>query len=94
MESLQVLLSVSVPTVAVLVGILINHSRLGDLRAHMDVRFSEVDQRFVEVDRRFGEVEKHFRSLEKLFDEKLLRVEQVIDARLTRIEKDLEEMRH
>jgi hypothetical protein len=79
MENVQVILSVSVPTIAVLVGILINNSRLGDLRAHMDVRFSEVD-------RRFG-------SLEKLFDEKLLRVEQVLDARLTRIERDLEEMR-
>jgi hypothetical protein len=86
MENLQVILSISVPTMAVLVGILINDSRLGDLRAHMDVRFSEVDGRF-------GEVGKHLHSLEKLFDEKLLGVEQVLDARLTRIEKDLEEMR-
>ena len=80
MEAIQVILSISVPTMAVLVGILINNSRLGDLRAHMDVRFSEVD--------------KQFRSLGKLFDEKLLRVEQVIDARLSSIEKNLEEMRH
>jgi F0F1-type ATP synthase delta subunit len=87
MEAIQVILSISVPTMAVLVGILINNSRLGDLRAHMDVRFSEVD-------RRFGEVDKHLRSLEKLFDEKLLRVEQVIDARLSSIEKNLEKMRH
>ena len=79
METLQVILSISVPTIAVLVGILINNSRLSDLRAHIDVRFADVDKRFV--------------ALEKLFDEKLLRVEQVIDARLTRIEKDLEEMR-
>jgi hypothetical protein len=93
-ENLQVILSVSVPTIAVLIGILINNSRLSDLRAHMDVRFFEVDKRFVEVDRRFCEVERHFHSLEKLFDEKLLRVEQVLDARLTRIEKDLEQMRH
>lgn len=75
MENLQVLLSVSVPTVAVLLGILINNSRLSDLRAHMDVRFAEVDQRFA--------------SLEKLFDQKLLRVEQVMDARLTNIEREL-----
>jgi hypothetical protein len=87
MEHIQVILSVSVPTIAVLVGILINNSRLGDLRGHIDVRFGDVDQRFAEVDKRFT-------SLEKLFDEKLLRVEQVIDARLTRIERDLEEMRH
>ena len=87
MENLQVILSVSVPTMAVLVGNHINNSRLSDLRAHIDVRFGDVDKRFAEVDKRFT-------ALEKLFDEKLLRVEQVIDARLTRIEKDLEEMRH
>jgi hypothetical protein len=72
MENLQVLLSVSVPTVAVLLGILINNSRLSDLRAHMDVRFA---------------------GLENLFDQKLLRVEQVIDARLTNIEKELDDLR-
>jgi hypothetical protein len=75
MEILQVLLSVSVPTVAVLLGSLINNSRLSDLRAHMDVRFGEVDQRFA--------------SLEKLFDQKLLRVEQVMVARLTNIEREI-----
>jgi hypothetical protein len=80
MEAIQVILSISVPTMAVLVGILINNSRLSDLRAHMDVRFSDVD--------------KQFGALEKLFDEKLLRVEQVIDARLSSIEEDLEGMRH
>lgn len=33
----------SVPTViAVLVGILINNSRLGDLRSHMDARFDDM----------------------------------------------------
>ena len=35
-----------------------------------------------------------FASLEDLFDQKLLRVEQVMDARLNSIEKDLEELRH
>ena len=40
--TLQVMLSISVPTLAVLVGILINNSRLGDLRAHMDQRFDDM----------------------------------------------------
>ena len=80
--TLQVAISVGVPTLAVLVGILINNSRLGDLRAYMDARFNAVDQRFTIVDQRFT-------SLEKLFDEKLRRVEDVIDARLTRIEQEL-----
>jgi hypothetical protein len=72
MENLQVILSVSVPTLAVLTGILINNSRLSNLRAPVHSRFA---------------------GLENLFGQKLLRVEQIMDARLTRIERDLEEMR-
>ena len=63
------ILSVSVPTLAVLIGILIKNSRLSDLRAHVDVRSA---------------------GLDSLFDQKLLRVEQIVGARLTRIERDLE----
>ena len=40
--SLQIALPIGVPTVAVLVGILLNHSRLSDLRAHMDTRFDDM----------------------------------------------------
>ena len=40
--SLQIALSVGVPTLAVLAGILINNSRLGDMRAHMDARFDDM----------------------------------------------------
>ena len=39
---LQVALSVGVPTLAVLVGILINNSRHNDLRSHMDARFDDM----------------------------------------------------
>jgi len=60
---------------AVLVGILINNSRLsdtnsriGELRGHMDTRFNDVDRRFDEM-RDLGRSE-------------LYRVVQVIDARL------------
>jgi hypothetical protein len=40
--SLQIALSIGVPTLAVLAGILINNSRLGDMRAHMDARFDDM----------------------------------------------------
>jgi len=40
--SLQSTLAVGVPTLAVLVGILINNSRLGDLRAHFDARLDDM----------------------------------------------------
>lgn len=35
-------LTVGIPTIAVLVGILVNNSRLTDLRIHMDSRFSDL----------------------------------------------------
>jgi hypothetical protein len=78
----------AVPTMlAVLVGILINNSRLSDtnasireLRGHMDARFTDVDHRFDGVDRRFDEMRDLWRS-------ELYRVEQVIDARLKHLEE-------
>lgn len=66
--ALQLTPAMSVATLAVLIGILINNSRLSDLRAHVDDKFA---------------------MMEKLFMERLRRVEEVIDARLTRIENDL-----
>jgi hypothetical protein len=71
--TLQVMLSISVPTLAVLVGILINNSRLGDLRAHVDTRFDAVD-------RRFDDMKEMWRS-------ELHRVEEVLDARLKHLEE-------
>jgi hypothetical protein len=41
---------------AVLAGILINNSRLTDLRGHMDSRFTDVDRRFDGVDHRIDEM--------------------------------------
>jgi hypothetical protein len=63
----------SVPTMlAVLIGILINNSRLNDLRSHMDSRFNGVDRRFEEM--------------KDLWRSELHRVEEVLDARLKHIE--------
>ena len=40
--SVQTALAVGVPTLAVLVGILINNSLLNDPRGHMDARFADM----------------------------------------------------
>jgi hypothetical protein len=40
--TIQTALAEGVPTLAVLVGILINNSRLNDLRSHMDARFDDM----------------------------------------------------
>ena len=39
---MQPILTVSIPTLAVLVGILVNNTRLSDLRAHMDARIDDL----------------------------------------------------
>ena len=72
-QTIQIALSVGVPTVAVLVGILINNSRLSDLRAHIDARFDAVNQRF-------DDAKDTWRA-------ELHRVEEVIDARLKHLEE-------
>jgi hypothetical protein len=72
-QTVQVALSVGVPTIAVLVGILINNSRLSDLRSHMDARFDAVNQRFDDA--------------KEMWRSELHRVEEVIDARLKHLEE-------
>jgi len=51
----QTALSITVPTFAVLVGVMANNSRLKDLRGQVDARFNDVDCRFSEMDRRLEE---------------------------------------
>ncbi len=65
--SLQLAISMGVPTLAVLVGILINNSRLSDLRSH--------------IDKRFDDMKETWRA-------ELQRVEGVLDARLSHLEKN------
>jgi hypothetical protein len=85
--STQIALSIGIPTLAVLAGILVNNSRLtdmnsrvADLRAHMDARFNAVDARFNAIDTRFDDMKETWRS-------ELHRVEEVLDARLKHLEE-------
>ena len=68
-------LTVGIPTLAVLVGILVNNSRLSDLKSHMDVRFQAVDRRIEDT--------------KELLRTEFRRVEEVLAARLSRIEQEL-----
>jgi hypothetical protein len=76
---LQTLLTVSVPTLAVLIGILVNNSRLNDLNARlsdMNIRSEELRGHF---DHRLDDLKETWRA-------ELRRVEEVIDARLSHLE--------
>lgn len=88
----------AVPTVTVLVGILINDARLGDmnariaeLRSHVDSRFGDMDRRFTEVDRRISDldrkVDQRFDDAKDVWRAELHRVEEVLDARLKHLEE-------
>jgi hypothetical protein len=79
-EDVKFAISVGMPSLLVLVGILVNNSRLSDLRHLMDKRFDNVDKRFDDITRF---IEARFQTQ----DEKLYRVEQVMDARLRHIEE-------
>ena len=64
----------SVPTMlAVLMGMLINNSRLSDLRSHIDGQFTQVDRRFEEM--------------RDMWRFEVRRVEEVLDARLKNLEQ-------
>ena len=41
-DGTQTILTVTIPTLAVLIGILVNNSRLTDLRSHMDHRIDDL----------------------------------------------------
>jgi hypothetical protein len=81
-EDLKFVISVAMPSLMVLVGILINNSRLSDLRSYIDKRFDSVDRRFDDLGR---VIDARFTAQ----DEKLYRVEQVIDARLKHLDERL-----
>jgi hypothetical protein len=54
--SIQTPLAVGVPTLAVVVGMLVNNSRLNDLCGHMDARFDDMREMWRSELRRVEEV--------------------------------------
>ena len=63
--------TIGVPTLAVLIGILINSSRLTDLRTHVDARFAAMEQVF----------QAHLRRVEEVMDARLTGIEQELRLR-------------
>ena len=89
-QLLYIALAAAPTMLAVLVGILINNSRLNDtntriaeLRIQMDTRFTDVERRF---DDRFDGVDRRFDEMRDLWRSELHRVEEVLDARLKHLE--------
>jgi hypothetical protein len=70
-DATQAIFTVGMPTLAVLVGILINNSRLSDLRGYIDVRFADMDRvneartnlilsKIEDIDSRLSRLEERF----------------------------------
>ncbi len=79
-QILTIAMSAAPTMLLVLVGILINNARLGDTNTHIG-----------ETNTRIGELRSHmdvrFEEMKDLWRSELHRVEEVIDARLKRIER-------
>jgi hypothetical protein len=71
------------PTVAVLVGILINNQRLNDFNQ----RWTDFART---VDIRFADTNRHIDDVRDLLRAEMFRMEQVIDARLKHLEEYLQ----
>jgi hypothetical protein len=76
----------SVPTMlAVLLGILVNNSRLSDLRAYMEGRFNDVGSRFNDVESRFNDVGSRFDDIGARFGD--------VNGRFASLERRLDELK-
>ena len=75
----------SVPTMlTVLMGILINNSRLGDVNSRIDDLRSNVDSR---IDDLRSHMDSRFDEMRSAWQSELHRVEEVLDARLKHLEE-------
>lgn len=79
-QTIQLALSISVPTLAVMFGILTNNSRLNDLNLRLNELRADMNKRFDHVDQRFDDAKEMWRS-------ELHRVEEVLGARLKHLEE-------
>jgi hypothetical protein len=90
-QILTIAMSTAPTMLIVLVGILINNARLGDLSSSLNSRLNDMHTRIGETNIRIGELRSHmdvrFEEMKDLWRSELHRVEEVIDARLKHIER-------
>jgi hypothetical protein len=80
-DATQAILTATIPTLAVLIGILVNNSRLSDLRSDMNRRFDDINRRIEDMNRRIEDTRDLLRA-------EFIRVEQVLDARVKHLEEN------
>jgi hypothetical protein len=77
-------------TLVVLIGILMNNSRMNDMNARLAEGLAQVNGRLAELrsdmNTRFDQVDRRFDDLKELWRSELHRVEEILDARLKHLE--------
>ena len=90
----------AVTMIVVLIGVLINNNRIGDLRMDMNARLIEMNNRFNDINNRFNDINTRFSDIREIYRQQgevqeanLRRVEDMLlgkfaelDNRLSRIE--------
>ena len=83
----------AVTTIVVLIGVLINNNRIGDLRMDVNARLTEMNNRFNDINNRFSDMREIYRQQGDVQEANLRRVEDMLlgkfaelDNRLSRIE--------
>ena len=91
---MQLVLTIGVPTLAVLMGILVNNSRLSDMNGRfgdLNNRFGDLNNRFshlrAEMNTRFNGIDRRLDDMKDMWRSELHRVEEVPDARLKHLEE-------
>jgi len=96
MSNVQFYLTIGIPTLAVLIGVLMNVVQFNSINARFastDARFSALETRFSNLetrfDARFNSIDARFNNLEVKFDTLIGKIIDV-DNRVTRIEAKLD----
>src|SRR5580693_1244116 len=92
MSGVQFYLTIGIPTLAVLLGVLMNVVQFHSIIARFsgqDARFSSIDASFNSIEARFNSVDARFNNLAIKFDTLIGKIVE-LDNRVTRIEAKLD----
>ena len=88
-QILTIALATAPTMITVLIGILINNSRISDLNARMGDLAASVNGRFSDLDGRFGDLDGRFGDLDGRFVE----LRSYMDLRFNDVDRRLDEMK-
>jgi hypothetical protein len=86
---MQLALTIGVPTLAVLMGILVNNSRLSDFRSDVNSRFGDLNNRLGDFNNRLGDFNNRLGDVNNRFHD--LRAE--MNTRFDAVDQRLDDMK-